>query len=354
MFGFGLAIAILGKGAPAPTLVDAKPYTTVTLPDGGNYEISLTAPSYGSPSEWKRTTGGNLPRLDSGQWVQVMLDGHDGWRNTILKIGRDGKPIGTRHSDRNHRLDAPWRDGGRYKDGWYRVWPAAPAGHPGPQWNELDPKALLTIRTNRSTIKFKGRGAPAEGLQLFGDDNRVNVELVGGPKVALEIDRPELRVWGDRNRITGRVTTEMVGVRLNGDDNELRDMVVTGLEVGNDVGLIVFPGRGFDGNRAVNVTAVCAVRRYPVTWVHTGFYLDDRASNNVITASRSKGFQSGVFVHGGSNNRIDITAEECEVPVNIVPHFSSPRQVPNNPKPTVKVIGKVSADRKVGALSNSG
>lgn len=345
---------MVGTHHGVPVRVDAKPYSTVTLPDGGNYVFDLTAPSYAAPSGWKRTTGGNLPKLKAGEWVQIMLDGKDGWRNTVMKIGRDGKPLGTRHSDRSHRLDAPWHDNGKYHDGWYRVWPSTPPGQPSPEWNELDPKALLTVRTNGSTIKFKGRNAPAEGLQIYGDDNRLDVDLAGGPKIALEIDRPELRVWGDRNRVTGRITTEMVGVRLNGANNELRDLVVIGLEVGNDAGLVVFPGRGKNGNRAINVLAVCQVRRYPVTWVHTGFYLDDRSSNCVLVDCRAKGFQSGVFVHGGSNNTIELTSEDCEVPVIIVPHFTSPRDKPSNPKPVVRAIGQVAADRKVPALAIAG
>jgi hypothetical protein len=234
------------------------------------------------------------------------------------------------------------------------VWPSAPPGHPYAESNELDTKALLTVKTSNSKIRFVGRNAPAEGLELFGSGNQLRVDLVGGPKAGLQIDRAELRVWGDRNKITGRVTTEMVAVRVNGDDNELRDMTLTGLEVGNDVGLVVFPGRGFDGNKAFNVTAVCPRRQYPVTWVHTGFYLDDKASRNVVQDSRAKGFQAGVFVHGGSDNRINVTAENCQVAVSINPHFTSPREMPRNPAPTVRKIGTAEADRRVAKLANGG
>jgi hypothetical protein len=347
-------LAAIAVPFAAATPIAAKPYTTITLPDGGNYEIQLTAPSYSGPSGWRRTENGRLPSLRAGEWVQIMVDGNDGWRNTILKIGSDGKPRTTRHTDRNHHLDAPWRKGHSYQDGWYRVWPSSPPGHPYAESNELLPKALLTIHTNRSKITYKGRNAPAEGLQLYGNDNTVDVDLVGGPKVALETDRAELRIWGDRNKITGTVRTEMVAVRVNGNENELRNMSLYGLEVGNDVGLVVFPGRGFNRNKAIGVLAVCAERKYPVSWVHTGFYLDDRASSNVLQDCRAKGFQSGVFVHGGSDNRIDLTAEYCEVPVFIGPHFSTPNDRPRNPAPTVRSFGQPAADRRVSRFANGG
>jgi hypothetical protein len=344
-----LAVALVAA-ASASTHVNARPYTSVTLADGGDYVISVTAPKYAAPGPWRRTVRGDLPRLRPGQWVQVMVDGTEGWRNTMLKVGREGKPLATRHNDRSHRLDAPWYANGKYRDGWYRVWPSAPPGHPYAESNELDTKALLTVRTNGSKVRFVGRNAPAEGLQLYGDRNQLSVDLVGGPKAWLQTDCAEVRVWGNRNRLSGTVKTEMVAVRVNGDENELRDMELTGLEVGNDVGLVVFPGRGFDGNKAVNVTTVCPVRRYPVTWVHTGFYLDDKASRNVIQGSRAKGFQSGAFVHGGSDNRIDLTAESCQVPVKISPHFTTPRVAPHNPAPTVRVLGTVASDRRVASL----
>jgi hypothetical protein len=272
----------------------------------------------------------------------------------VLRIGRDGKPMRTRHNDENHRLDAPWFVNGKFQDGWYRVWPSIPQGHPGGEWNEIDLKPLLTVSTNGSKIRFVGRNSPSEGLELHGNDNQVSVDIVGGPKVGLQIDRAELRVFGDRNKLTGTVKTEMVAVRVNGDDNELRDMTLYGLEVGNDVGLVVFPGRGFDGNKAFNVTAVCPRRQYPVTWVHTGFYLDDKASRNVVQGSRAKGFQSGVFVHGGSDNQIDVTAEDCEVGVSINPHFTTPGLLPSNPTPRVRKIGQVASDRKVSGLAKNG
>ncbi len=349
-----LFVVSLAAVSIAQTRVKALPYTTVTLADGGNYVLDVTAPRYDTPGSWKRTLKGALPRMRQDEWVQIMADGKDGWRTTVLRIGRDGRPMETRHNDRNHRLDAPWYSDGRYQDGWYRVWPSAPPGHPGGAWNELDLKPLLTVKTSGSTIRFTGRNAPSEGLQLHGNGNQVHVDLAGGPKVGLQIDRAELRVYGDRNKLTGTVRTEMVAVRVNGNDNELRDMTLYGLEVGNDVGLVVFPGRGFNGNKAYNVTAVCPRRQYPVTWVHTGFYLDDKASHNVVQGSRVKGFQSGVFVHGGSDNRIDVTAENCEVAVSMNPHFTTPREMPRNPAPTVRKIGSVEPDRRVAKLAKNG
>ena len=349
------AVCVGVAAAPRPTRVTANAYTSVTLPDGGSYVFEVVAPRYATPGGWKRTTEGRLPRMDKNEWVQIMVDGNEGWRHTFLKIGGDGKPLPTRHNDRNFRLDSPWRqNNGTYRSGWYRVWPSAAPGHPYAASNEMATLALLTVRTNRSTIVFKGRNSPAEGLELHGNGNHVTVDLVGGPKAGLQTDRAELRVFGNDNRLTGTVKTEMVAVRVNGNGNELYDMVLEGLEVGNDVGVVVFPGRGFDGNKATNVLAVCRVRRYPVTWVHTGFYLDDRASRNTIVASRAKGFQSGAFVHGGSDNAIDLTAEYCEVPVIMGPHFTTPNDVPRNPRPTVRSFGTVSADRRVPRLARAG
>ena len=62
-------------------------------------------------------------------------------------------------------------------------------------------------------------------------------------------------------------------------------------------------------------------------------------SANTILDCVTKGFQYGVFVHGGSDNRIEITSEDCDVPVKISPHFTTPSVMPHNPEPKVRKIG---------------
>ena len=176
----------------APTVVTVQLFGSVTLPDGGNYVIAPidVAPSV-APGKWIRTVGGAFS-ASPGQWVQWMGEGTVGWTDTVLRVDEKGNLARTRHNDASYRLDSPWWDGARWRDGWYRVWPSAP---PGTWYNEVWPKPALTVTTNRSRIAFSVRGAPSE-VELHGSDNAVDATIDLGPQSRLMIDRPALRMFG--------------------------------------------------------------------------------------------------------------------------------------------------------------
>lgn len=350
MIGVGI-IAILALCAfiapVAPTFIDAAPFSSHTLTDGGSYTFKPITMVPQAPGPWVRSTNGSHPALP-GQWVQWMGEGPYGWTDTILLVNAKGGLNTTRHSDPTYLLDAPWFDRGTntWRPGYVRVWKTPPVG----VWNnEVWPRAVLSVTTDRSTVVIDVTGAPSE-VEVHGDYNDIYLTADLGPQSRLMIDRAALRLFGNHNRVHGWIRTEMTAVRVYGEYNLLDGMSVEGLEVGNDVGLVVF-GRNTQGNSARNVFAMCRARKYPASWVHTAFYLDDNTPNQTIEDCWASGFQSGVFVHGGNGNRVtNFVGVDCEVPVVFAPHFSTPTLTPLSIATGVRALGTADADRKVPGI----
>ena len=335
----------------APVRVAPVVYGTYVLPDGGSYAFdALAVARTVEPGPWKRTENGAFAALP-GQWVQWQAEGDRGWNDTMLKVNEKGELSLTRHNDPTYWLAAPWKDSptAAWRAGWYRVWPSAP---PGAWYNEVWPKAALTVKTNNSEIALSVSGAYCEALDLQGNGNTVNLYCESGEQARMMLTRATVMVNGSGNTVRGYVKSPMAGVYVRGNSNVLADMVIVAGANGGDIAGAYFEGAkqkadAKHDNRAVNCQVYCLGRAVPVTWLHAAFYFDDWHHDGTLTDCTAYGWDTGVFVHGGDGQRIEqFRALYCWEAVRVAPHFTAPTVVPTAVQAFVTASGQPFADRR--------
>ena len=302
----------------------------ITLPEKSIKAYKSIVANSNSPSkDWVFTQKGEFLAVP-GNFVQVLTVGPRGWNDTNLRVNEKGELARTRHTDPTYRIDAPWWDAVNsvWLDGYYRVWPSAPLG----TWfNEVWPKAALTIRTNNSTLFIDVSNSPSESVVVFGHNNDITLKVKSGEQSRLMQTRAAVVINGDSNYIRGYAEHPMTAVYVRGNTNHFVDFIASASEVGYDVGTIYIQGVGYNGTTFTNTQAIAKDRRYAAQHLVAGFYIDDKHSNTISNKCWAHGYMYGVFSHGGNNQRIDHFHSVSNVTdIKFAPHVSSPLIMPTN------------------------
>lgn len=298
--------------------------TTVTVVDGSSVSYKVTPVNTNSWGPWVRSENGHFPPMTDG-WVQFLSDDDAGWHGTTCKVTSGELQ---RVLPDGRRLDAPWWDPARavWRKGWVRTaftvvgasgiqaWP--------PEWG-------VKVKTNNSRVYACVHNSPTRCVYVEGNNNDVTVCVSQGLQSNNIQDMAAVNVKGSGNTLRGAVGGQMCGAFFDGPNNRALDLHITVEGMGDDnSGLYVRSNS--DGFRATNTTVWMPKSQWPSTHGRNAFYIDDKSGNAVLYNCAAYGpWDRGVFVHGGSNNRVQLFRSlGPKMGVLFAPHFQSPTVTP--------------------------
>lgn len=304
--------------------------TVLALPDRSELSALVECENTNRWGKWFDVTGGPdglFPSTFNG-YCQFLSGDSMGWHGTTLKVYK-GQAVRTTGAK---RLDKPWYDPetGKWRRGWLRYAETVMGAYQDEVWPKED---ALRIKTDRSRLWVKVTGSPSRCLYVEGDYNDVTVDVEQGEQSNNIQDLAAVYFLGKGNVLRGVSRGQLCAAFFNGPDNRTLDFTAYVRGIGADRGGVYW--KKFSHRfKATNTTVHMGEREFPATHGEQGFYGDDEASDAVLYNCASYGaFTRGVFIHGGSNNRVErFRSFGPATPVEFAPHFL---------KPTVQPTGNV-------------